>query len=1164
MDRELLEYFKGEELSSSVWKSKYSAEGEITPDDMHRRMAEEFARANQRYPKVTESQREKLSEFGKKYLKHLTEEEIFQLFKDFKYIIPQGSIMATLGTDHIASLSNCWVVQSPLDSYSSILKADSDLVNYYRRRGGCGVDISNLRPRGAATNNTAKASTGAVSFTHRFSHTTREVAMEGRRGALMITLDINHPDCMEFITIKRDSTSVTGANISLRLNQEFKKAIDEDKDYLLRFPCDLDVSHLDPQDFEYEVLTPLEGEHRYVKRIKARHYWEEIIKSARDYAEPGLLYWDNAMEYDPSGVYPQYKPVSTNPCGEQALPPEDSCRLIAHRLDSYVKNPFTSEAYFDKDLFYKHAYYGMILGDDLVNLEAEYIQRIIDKIEKDDQPSELKVNELNLWKNSWRMCQEARRSGLGITALGDTLAMLGVKYGSKESLAVISDIMKTKMQAELDCNIDLAIVRGPFTGWNPNLESNSFYSMLKEEFPEAYKRMQEHGRRSLSFSTIAPTGCSRGDSLVTTNKGFLLLNELGNTKIGGFSNLYEKQLIVNQDTSHGLATMFFNNGLAKTKKITLNSGLELESTLNHQYKILRKDDKNRFSYYWEKVENLKKGDLMVYSLGGYYHKNSFTDEHTQKYFELLGIILFSNPLVTSDKDKLTFTVYNGEKHRKTLELCTALGVDMEQVSSQELTISIMDQPVIKVILKDLCLEKDNIPHFVRTSSAENILSFLKGASQEYSEINIETTNKSFAQQLLVIMRGLGINAEIITYSRGNIQSWIHTIRETSFMPEKYKEALVELRSYGENLYVDSVSFLEDSQCPTFDIEVPNKNMYLLNSVVSHNTVSLMADNCTSGCEPLFQPYYMRRKKINPGDKDSRVDFIDDVGDSWQEYPVIHPRFKEWMILKGYEDFSKDTLSKAFSESPWFRATANELDPESRIDVLSVLQKYTSNSISSTINLPKTVTYQDVSKVYMKGWNVGLKGNTVYVDQSRSGVLITEGSSKKDEFSYTDAAKRPKSLNASALVTTVKGNKYMVLIGFLDNRPYEVFALPVGDEFPNFSSGQIVRKNRKSYYYVTDSFRIDNLQDGNITPEEQILTRLISALLRHRANPKYIIEQINKCPIEIVSFGKAISRVLKNFIKEDEKFKAEQCPECGENTLIYSEGCKKCACGYSAC
>ena len=800
MTEETLNYFKGDDLAANVWLSKYAKEGETTPDDMHKRMAKEFAKIEDSYVKYEMSHNwSDLSEYGKDRVR-LTYDKIYELFKDFKYIIPQGSIMATLGTDKLASLSNCVVIESPKDSYNSIMKADTELTALYRRRCGVGLDISNLRPNNTPVKNSAKSSTGAVSFMHRFSNTTREVAMSGRRGALMLTMDVNHPDIMEFIKVKRDLSQVTGANISIKLNDEFMKAVKNDEDYILRFPCDSPLTktwHIEEENLEYGKLYEVQG--RYYKYIKAKEYWNEIIKSAHGVAEPGLLFWDNVLSYSPDSVYDSYKSICTNPCvtydtliltdkgqfpigdlvgknvnvwngkefssvtpqitgrnqeilkikfsdgreikctpyhkfftwegssrdghkidkeakdlivgdklkkyklpvieygqddekaysqgfysgdgnknrktiwlynekiklskillgklseteydtstdskrkafylsfkpesknyvpindysiqsrldwlaglidsdgsitsdkgiqisstnkkfltnvqallttlgvnskivfghkkGYRELPNgkggtdyylckevnriligayqvkelidlglktyrvklndvspnrdasrfitvvsiekqeeledfvycfnepkrhsgifngvltgqcseipmgNDSCRLMVTNLYSFVKNPFTEKVEFDFNKFYEINYEAMRLMDDLIDLEIEHIDRILAKINSDPEDENEKLIEKEIWVKLRKSGLEGRRTGLGFTALGDTLAALGLKYDSDEALEIIERIMKTKMESELDCTIDLAILRGTFEGWDVNLENPSY------------------------------------------------------------------------------------------------------------------------------------------------------------------------------------------------------------------------------------------------------------------------------------------------------------------------------------------------------------------------------------------------------------------------------------------------------------------------------------------------------------------------------------------------------------------------------------------------------------------------------------------------------------------------------------------------------------------
>jgi len=524
MDKELLEYFNGDELAANVWLSKYAQNGETNPNQMHKRMAKEFARIDQKYQIEEKFLAKNGNEADRSTYglirKDLTGSDIYELFKDFKYIIPQGSIMSILGTNQIASLSNCWVAENPVDSYAGIHKTDGDLIYYYKRRGGVGIDISNLRPANTATNNTAKSSTGAISFMSRFSNTTREVAMNGRRGALMLSIDVNHPDVMEFIKIKRDLTKVTGANISIRLNNDFMKAVENDEDYFLTFPCS-EKDFFVPEGLEYNKLYKSQRGADYVKRIKAKEYWDEIVKSAKDYAEPGLMYWDNVLDNDPCSVYEEYKPISSNPCGEQMLNANDSCRLMAINLYSFVENNFIKDAKINEIKLYEVCYEALRLGDNLVDLEAEYIDRIIDKIKSDPEPTEIKQQELNLWVKSKEKCLSGRRVGLGITALGDMLAALNLQYGSEESLKVIEKVMKIKMEAELDATIDLSILRGSFKGWDLQKEfgtregdyyqignaplffgNNSFYNMLIKDFPKQAQRMYQYGRRNVSWSTV--------------------------------------------------------------------------------------------------------------------------------------------------------------------------------------------------------------------------------------------------------------------------------------------------------------------------------------------------------------------------------------------------------------------------------------------------------------------------------------------------------------------------------------------------------------------------------------------------------------------------------------------------------------------------------------
>jgi len=856
INKELLDYFNNDELAANVWLSKYALSHEKTPDDMHKRLAKEFARIETNYisSEIINSCSKKLSDKGYRLLqsKGLSEEYIYNTFKDFKYIVPQGSIMSQLGSKTLGSLSNCFVIGQPVDSYGGIFYKEQEMVQLMKRRGGVGIDLSTLRPEGTATTNAAKSSTGAISFMERYSNATREVAQNGRRGALMISMDIKHPDILDFIKIKRDLSKVTGANISIKLNDEFMKAVEKDGDYILHWPCELsnsqkiDLGCSVPQNWNYNETHEF-GKAIY-KKIKAKEYWDEIIKSAHNVAEPGLMFWDTMVDYSPDGVYPQFKQVTTNPCSEIAMQEYDACRLIAVNLFGFVDDAFTPNAKFNFERFYEINYEAMRLCDDLIDLEIEHIDKILQKLNSDPEELLIKENEVRLWSKIRSTALSSRRTGLGFTALGDVLAALNLKYDSEDAIEIIESIMQVKMRSELDCTIDLGILRGTFKGYDKNLEytinednitykgNNDFYKFISEEFPVQIDRMISVGRRNLSFSTVAPTG----------------------------------------------------------------------------------------------------------------------------------------------------------------------------------------------------------------------------------------------------------------------------------------------------------------------------------------TVSLMTQT-TSGVEPLFMPFYTRRKKVNSGDTGVKVDFVDQNRDTWQEFNVLHPNFKDWLQLEFPElDISKRStiqLQEDFEHSPWFNSTANDIDWIKRVEIQSTIQKYITHSISSTINLPENVTEAEVSDIYLESWKKGLKGITVYRDGSRSGVLVSSDKKENNTFEYKDAVKRPKELDCEIYTTNSKGNKLNVIIGLLDNKPYEVF---IADYFTDETKLKLIKKNQGRYDLYKDKEVYSEDITSNITDEQAAITRLVSTSLRHGTDVKFIVEQLTKCDGDMFSFTKSLSRTLKKYIPEGAK-STVKCNDCQSSNVIFEEGCHKCLdCGSSKC
>lgn len=490
-----LAYFSGDELAAGTFLGKYALRNEqgqyleATPDDMHRRMAVEFARIEASYLKdLKQAESELLSSYGRTRLA-LSEERIFELFSHFRWVIPQGSVMASLGNPYqIASLSNCIVLPDIYDSYGGIFYTDQQMAQLFKRRCGVGVDLSNLRPEGMRVSNAAGSSSGAVSFMQRFSNTTREVAQKGRRGALMLTMDVAHPDIEAFITVKQDLSKITGANISVRLSDEFMQAVSNDTQFRLRWPIDAAKPDIE-------------------KMISARKLWDSMISCAHRTAEPGLIFWDRQHHYSTSSVYPGFKNVSTNPCSEIAMQGGDSCRLIALNLFGFVEQPFTPEASFNFGRFAEITYESQRLMDDLVDLELEAVERILEKIRLDPEPDRIKQVEQETWEMLYSSGKSGRRTGLGFTGLADALAALGLKFDGEAALEMTEKIMQCKCEAEFNSSIDMAIERGKFSAFDPAIEeSSAFVTMLQSVFPEVYRRMMACGRRNISLSTVAPTG----------------------------------------------------------------------------------------------------------------------------------------------------------------------------------------------------------------------------------------------------------------------------------------------------------------------------------------------------------------------------------------------------------------------------------------------------------------------------------------------------------------------------------------------------------------------------------------------------------------------------------------------------------------------------------
>ena len=835
-----LKYFNGDELAARVWVNKYALKDsygniyEKSPEDMHWRLANEVARIEKKYPNP------------------LSAEEVFELFDHFRYIVPAGSPMTGIGNNfQVASLSNCFVIglDGDADSYGAILRIDEEQVQLMKRRGGVGHDLSHLRPKGSPVNNSALTSTGPVPFMERYSNSTREVAQDGRRGALMLSVSIKHPDSEAFIDAKMTEGKITGANVSVKIDDDFMTCAIEDKDYIQQFPIDSN---------EPQISSP----------VKARKLWEKIVHNAWKSAEPGVLFWDTIKRESIPDCYADlgFETVSTNPCGEIPLCPYDSCRLLSINLYEYVVNPFTENAYFDYEKFRKHVQMAQRIMDDIVDMELEKIDLIMEKIKADPQSDEVKCTEYHLWEKIKHKSSLGRRTGVGITAEGDMIAAMGLRYGTQEATDFSVEVHKTLALAAYRASVEMARERGAFDIYDASREKdNPFINRLKEADPQLYDDMVAHGRRNIACLTIAPTG----------------------------------------------------------------------------------------------------------------------------------------------------------------------------------------------------------------------------------------------------------------------------------------------------------------------------------------TTSLMTQT-TSGIEPVFMPVYKRRRKVNPNDSDIHIDFVDEVGDSFEEYIVYHRKFIEWMRVNGIDTdkrYSQEEIDGLIARSPYYKATANDVDWLMKVRMQGAIQKWVDHSISVTINLPNNVDEALVNRLYVEAWKSGCKGCTVYRDGSRSGVMISVDKKKKKEGEAAKPAApcrhpevtevRPRVLECDVVRFQNNKEKWVAFVGLLDGYPYEIFTGLQDDEegivLPKtVTKGKIIKQTDENGKHRYD-FQFENKRGYKTTveglsekfnPEYWNYAKLISGVLRYRMPIEHVIKLVGSLQLKsesINTWKNGVERALKKYITDGTEVQGVTCPNCGQETLVYQEGCLICKnCGASRC
>ena len=837
-----LEYFGGDELAARVWVNKYAMKDsfghifERSPRDMHHRIAAEIARIE------------------KKYNNPVSEEEVFALLDHFRYLVPAGSPMTGIGNHHqIASLSNCFVIgiDGNADSYGSIMKLDEEQVQLMKRRGGVGHDLSGIRPKGSPVKNSALTSTGIVPFMERYSNSTREVAQDGRRGALMLSIAIRHPEAEAFIDAKMTEGKITGANVSVKVDDEFMRCATEGRPYHQQFPISSN--------------SPL-----VEKDIDATALWHKIVHNAWKSAEPGVLFWDTILRESIPDCYADlgFRTVSTNPCGEIPLCPYDSCRLLAINLYSYVENPFTPQATFNFERFKKHVAMAQRFMDDIIDLEQEKIDAILNKVANDPQSDEVKFTERHLWEKIKHKTAQGRRTGVGITAEGDMLAALGLRYGTEEATEMAVKVQQTLALSAYASSVNMAKERGAFPVYDAKREENNpFVLRIKEHDAALYDDMVKYGRRNIACLTIAPTG----------------------------------------------------------------------------------------------------------------------------------------------------------------------------------------------------------------------------------------------------------------------------------------------------------------------------------------TTSLMTQT-TSGIEPVFMPVYKRRRKVNPNDTNVHVDFVDETGDSFEEYIVYHPKFITWMKAQGIDTekrYTQEEIDELVARSPYYKATANDVDWLMKVRMQGAIQKWVDHSISVTVNLPNSVDEELVNRLYVEAWKSGCKGCTIYRDGSRAGVLVsTQKTDKKKKKQEEDlltkgmklpevTERRPDVLECDVVRFQNNKEKWVAFVGLLDGHPYEIFTGLQDDEegivLPKtVTKGRIIKTvlpdGTKRYDFQFQNKRgykmtVEGLSE-KFNKEYWNYAKLISGVLRYRMPIENVIKLVNSLQLEsenINTWKVGVSRALKKYVIDGTEAKGQKCPNCGHETLVYQEGCLICKhCGASRC
>lgn len=1195
-----LEYFNGDELATDVWMSKYALKDENleflekTPNDMHKRLAKEYSRIEQKYENP------------------LSYEEIYNLIKGFKYFVPAGSPMYGIGNNNsIVSLGNCYVTGYNMDSYGGIVMDDHDMVQLFKRRAGVGLDLSHLRPNESSVQNSAGTSTGAASFMERYSHSTKEVAQSGRRGALMLTIDIKHPDAENFIDAKLEQGKVTGANISVKVTNEFMKKVENNEDFIQTFPVDLDITHHTPfmeelfnDEIEYNKIYNLKYENDneykgcYAKRINAKELWNKIVKNAWQSAEPGVIFWDEITGNSPAASYGgEWVETSTNPCvSENTKILTDSGYIkIADKLNESV-NVWNGQEFssvipqitgYNQSMFLitfsdgselectdYHTFYtwdGYVRNGNLIEKKAKQL-KIGDKLEKYEFPI---LNRKHKSKN-----EKINLYPLGFFAgdgyykrEGTYLSLYGKKKHLIELFNIDGNIWHDDKNDKLTFKINLP-------------ELNIKNENLKKHVPSDVNRYSKYEVLTWISGLMDSDGSINSKegsvSISSIDKDFLkkiktdVLNTLGvnshliDEKPGGNKVIKDQEYYVND--SYRLVISAHN--IIKLRELGLKT-----------YRLNIDDiDVNRDAGRFIRIKNIQRinnADVVYCFKEDKRGRGCFNGVVTGQCGEL--------PLPPYDSCRLSsLNLYSYVKNPYTKSAHFDFDLFEDHVKkAQRLMDDIVDLEEEKV---DKILQKiDNDPESDKLKDLEwNIWVKIKnmllngrrtglgvtGLGDMLAALNLQYSSSQSLELINIIFEKFGLNSYV---------SSIEMAKERG----KFKEFNIEKEQF--NPFIRNIlEKLKTNYPDIWEMYYQYGRRNIANSTIAPTGSISILTQTTSGIEPAFMLYYKRRRKVDK-DKSTKAVFKDNDGNWWEEYNVFHHKFVDWFKvthwdrlsdkekqemnvktpLEWLKSCSNELLEKYVQESPYYNATANEINYLNKVKMQGDIQKYIDHSISVTHNLPKDISKEEVSDIYFYAWKNNCKGVTIYRDGSREGVLVSDNEKNNDDNTFIDrdAIKRPKDLISDVYVVTVKGKKWIVSVGLLNNKPYEVFAFEKYENDINIKNGQrgiMTRVKRGQYKLCFDDENcIMNITD-RMSDEEEALTRVISWGLRHGGGIKFVTEQLNKTQGDMTSFSKSIARTLKRYIKDGEK-SGITCPNCGSDNVVYKDGCDSClSCGLSNC